>query len=153
MPVDLIPAAQVHAELLAGMHRVCFTEPWSAGSFVSLLSLPGTAGLIAVAEGSLTPSLGEAGPAGFVLWRTAAGEGEILTIAVLPPWRRAGLGGRLLDAALDAARAAGADEMFLEAAAGNTAALALYAGRAFARVGLRKGYYTGEDAITLHRDL
>ncbi|MEW5729593.1 MAG: GNAT family N-acetyltransferase [Pseudomonadota bacterium] len=153
MPVDLIPAAQVHAELLAGMHRVCFADPWSAGSFVTLLGMPGTAGLIAEAEGSLTPSLGPGGPAGFVLWRAAAGEAEILTIAVLPPWRRAGLGGRLLDAALDAARVAGAGEMFLEAAAGNTAALALYDSRGFARVGLRKGYYAGEDAVTMRREL
>lgn len=153
MPVELIPAAAVHAELLAGMHRVCFADPWSAASMAEVLAMPGAAGLIAVADGALVPSLGGTGPAGFVLWRTAAGEAEILTIAVLPPWRRAGLGGRMLDAAVAAARRDGAEAMFLEAAAGNAAALALYAARGFARVGMRKGYYAGEDAVTLRRDL
>ncbi|HSV28742.1 MAG TPA: GNAT family N-acetyltransferase [Candidatus Omnitrophota bacterium] len=153
MPVDLIPAALVHAELLAGMHKVCFAEPWSAASMTEILAMPGAAGLIAVAEGSLTPSLGGPGPAGLVLWRSAAGEAEILTIAVLPPWRRAGLGGRLLDAALAGAARDGAEAMFLEAAAGNRAALALYEGRGFAAVGRRRGYYGDDDAVVMRREL
>jgi ribosomal-protein-alanine N-acetyltransferase len=153
MQIDLIPAGLAYAHLLAGMHRVCFAEPWSAESLAGSLSMPGARGLIAVADSSLTPSLGGPGPAGMVLWRTAADEAEILTIAVLPPWRRAGLGGRLLDAALDGARSDGAATMFLEAASGNTAALALYAARGFVRMGMRKGYYGGEDAITMRREL
>lgn len=151
--VELSPAALVHAELLAGMHKVCFAEPWSAGSMAEVLKMPGAEGLIAVAGESLIPSLGGTGPAGFVLWRVAAGEAEILTIGVLPPWRRGGLGGRLLDAALAASRLGQAESMFLEAAAGNAAALALYQNRGFVQVGLRKGYYNGMDALVLRRDL
>lgn len=151
--LDLVAAGPAHAAVLAGIHKVCFAEPWSADAMTSLLAMPGAAGLIAVAGGSLVPSLGGPGPAGLVLWRAVAGEAEILTLAVLPPYRRSGLGGRLLDAALAASRAAGAESMFLEAAAGNHAALALYAGRGFVRIGLRKGYYAGEDAVTMTRDL
>lgn len=153
MSVELIPAAQVHAELLAGMHKVCFAEPWSAGSMVEVLAMPGSAGVIAVADDSLKPSLGGAGPAGFALWRVAAGEAEILTIGVLPPWRRAGLGARMLAAALDSARESGAESMFLEAAAGNSAAISLYQARGFAQVGLRKGYYNGIDALVMRLDI
>jgi ribosomal-protein-alanine N-acetyltransferase len=151
--LDLVPAALVHAELLAAMHGICFAEPWSAGSLASSLEMPGAAGLIAVAGATLTPSLGDSGPAGFVLWRAAAGEAEILTIAVLPPWRRHRLGRRLLDAALAGARHHGAQAMFLEVAAGNEAALALYGGAGFARVGVRKGYYSGVDALTMRLDM
>ncbi|MBC7950681.1 MAG: GNAT family N-acetyltransferase [Rhodospirillaceae bacterium] len=135
------------------MHKICFADPWGADSLAATLSMPGAAGLVAVDGGSLSPALTPPGPAGFVLWRAIAGEAEILTIAVLPPWRRAGLGGRLLDAALDASRAAGAEFMFLEAAVDNIAALALYEKREFRRVGLRKGYYAGKDAVVMRRDL
>ncbi len=153
MSVELIPAALVHTELLAGMHKICFAEAWNAQSMAALLEMPGAAGLIAVDGGSLMPALEAPGPAGFVLWRAAAGEAEILTIAVLPPWRKRGLGGRLLDAALAASARTGAEAMFLEAAADNNAALALYHARGFERVGLRKGYYAGKDAVVMKRAL
>lgn len=153
MTIELIPAALVHAELLGGMHKICFTDAWGADSLAATLSMPGAAGMIAVDGSSLAPAVRPPGPAGFVLWRVAAGEAEILTIAVLPPWRRAGLGGRLLDAALTAAAAGGAEAMFLEAAADNIAALALYQQTGFCQVGLRKGYYAGQDAVVMRRDL
>jgi ribosomal-protein-alanine N-acetyltransferase len=56
--------------------------------------------------------------------------------------------------ALAAARARGAAAMFLEVAAGNTPALALYAREGFAEVGRRRRYYAdGADALVLRRDL
>ena len=147
--IDLIPAGLVHAELLAAIHRICFAEPWSANSMAEVLALAGTEGLIAVDGGSLTPALEPPGPAGLVLWRRIFDEAEILTIAVLPPWRRTGLGRRLLEAAMDSAVKAGALTMFLEAAADNHPALALYQSKGFAGVGLRKGYYGGVDGVTM----
>ncbi|CAA7614058.1 Acetyltransferase [Candidatus Terasakiella magnetica] len=147
--IELVPAAQVHAELLAGMHAICFAAPWNARAMLDLLGMPGTQGAIAVAGGSLKPNLTPPGPAGLVLWRQAADEAEILTLAVLPPWRRQKLGGRLLRFAMDCVQAGGAGIMFLEAAADNTAALALYEGHGFNRVGLRKGYYGCVDGVTM----
>jgi ribosomal-protein-alanine N-acetyltransferase len=81
-----------------------------------------------------------------------------LTLAVAPEARRRGLGRALLDAGLAAAAASGAEAMFLEVAADNAAALALYAGAGFDRVGLRRGYYprvagSAADALTLRRAL
>ncbi|EME69245.1 acetyltransferase [Paramagnetospirillum caucaseum] len=147
--IELVPAGLVHAELLAGIHRICFAEPWSATSMAEVLALAGSEGLIAVDGGSLTPAAEAPGPAGLVLWRRIFDEAEILTIAVLPPWRRGGLGARLLDAAMGAAARAGALTMFLEAAADNHAALALYQSKGFQRVGLRRGYYGGVDGVTM----
>lgn len=147
--IELIPAGIVHAELLAGMHRICFAEPWSPTSMAEVLALAGAEGLVAVDGASLVPAAEAPGPAGLVLWRRIFDEAEILTIAVLPPWRRRGVGGRLLDAAMAASRAGGAKTMFLEAAADNAAALALYRARGFASAGLRKGYYGDVDGITM----
>lgn len=151
--IELVPAGIVHAELLAGIHRICFAEPWSPTSMAEVLALAGAEGLIAVDGDSLVPAAEAPGPAGLVLWRRIFDEAEILTIAVLPPWRRHGLGARLLGAAMDSARTAGARTMFLEAAADNAAALALYRSRGFSSVGLRKGYYGGVDGVTMSRAL
>ncbi|MDO8606968.1 MAG: GNAT family N-acetyltransferase [Phaeospirillum sp.] len=151
--IELLPAGMVHAALLAGMHAVCFAEPWSARSMAEVLNMPGTEGLIAVDGGSLRPGGTAPGPAGLVLWGRVLDEAEILTIAVLPPWRRRGLGGVLLRAAMDAAATAGAASMFLEAAADNVAAVTLYGRHGFERVGLRKGYYGGIDAVTMRRHI
>jgi ribosomal-protein-alanine N-acetyltransferase len=147
--IELVPAALVHAEVLAGMHRVCFAEPWSARSMAEVLAMPGTEGLIAIDGASLAPNAEPPGPAGLVLWRGVLDEAEILTIAVLPPWRRTGLGSRMLATAMSLATAKGATLMHLEAAADNVAALALYERHGFRRTGLRKGYYGGVDAITM----
>jgi ribosomal-protein-alanine N-acetyltransferase len=151
--VELVPAAQVHAELLAGMHMICFAEPWNARAMADLLAMPGTEGRIAVDGGSLRPALAAPGPAGLVLWRRMVDEAEILTLAVLPPWRGCGIGGRLLAAALDGAAGGGAGAMFLEVAIDNGAALALYHRLGFEQVGVRKGYYGVGDGLTMRRRL
>jgi len=149
--IELLPAGLVHAELLAAMHGLCFAAPWSVGSMMEVLAMPGAEGLIAVDGGSLVPNSAAPGPAGLVLWRRVLDEAEILTIAVLPPWRRLGIGGRMLAAAMASAAAAGAATMFLEAAADNLPALALYGRFDFEPVGRRKGYYGGIDAVTMRR--
>lgn len=154
MSIELVPAGLVHAHVLVAMQKICFAKAWSAQSMESALSIPGTGGLIAVSGDCGAPlRAGKDGPVGFVLWRTIAGEAEILTIGVLPPWRRSGIGGRLLDSAMAQARLDHAETMFLEAAAGNKAALALYAARGFVTMGVRKGYYGAEDAVTMRCDL
>ena len=65
----------------------------------------------------------------------------MLTIAVAPEARRNGEGRALLDGFLRTARARGAGTAFLEVAADNAAALALYRRSGFAEAGRRRGYY------------
>jgi [ribosomal protein S18]-alanine N-acetyltransferase len=92
--------------------------------------------------------------AGLILARVAAEEAEILTLAVAPAARRQGQGVALLAGAMTVARIRGAEAMFLEVAAGNAAALALYGGFGFTEVGRRRRYYPdGSDALVLRRDL
>ncbi len=113
---ELAPLTPAHAALIAGMHHICFAEPWSEKAMAELLALPGVHGWLAAGDK----------PEGFVMARIAADEAEILTILVLPPYRRHGLARRLLDAALDNARMQGAGKMFLEVASSNEAAMRLY---------------------------
>ena len=148
--IDLVPAAEVHADLMAAMHKVCFAEPWTAAGFLEGLRAPGTFGLIAVDRGTLVPSDGsQGGPAGLVLWRAVLDEAEILSICVLPPWRRQGLGEKMLRAALEHVAEAGDFRMFLEVADNNPAALALYEKLGFHHIFRRKNYYSDADALVM----
>lgn len=136
------------AAVLAGLHARCFAEAWSAEAFARLLSSPGCAALVARLD---------AAPAGFALYRVAADEAELLSLAVLPAARRRGLGRALLRAVQAQARARGAATLFLEVGAENRAAGALYRAAGFAVVGRRPGYYAAAgpagDALLLRRAL
>ena len=94
---------------------------------------------------------------GLAIARSGGGESEILTIGVLPDRRRRGHGAALIDAVSDRAARHGAEALFLEVAADNGAALALYRCGGFRQVGRRAGYYrraTGSvDAVLLRRDI
>ncbi len=73
---------------------------------------------------------------------------QIMVVAVHPDCRRRGRGRRVLRALLQKARQHGAQQATLEVAAGNTAALALYAALGFRSQGRRCRYYrNGEDAL------
>ncbi|TPG60631.1 GNAT family N-acetyltransferase [Roseomonas nepalensis] len=100
-------------------------------------------------EGAFGLAVGEE-PAGFVLARAAAGEAEVLTLAVDPAAQRAGLGGALLGAAVAEVARRGASALFLEVSERNAPARALYARAGAAQVGLRRRYYPdGSDALVL----
>ena len=116
---------------LAAIHASAFDAPWDAAAIKALLDMPG-----AEVEVELD---------GFLLWRRAADEAEIVTLAVRPEARRHGLGGRLLDRALIRARDQGAARLFLEVAHDNDGALALYASRGFEQAGRRPAYYARPD--------
>lgn len=143
MAAALEPATPLHAAALAAIHAACFvpSERWGQDAMALQLGLPGAFGLI--------------DPRGaMVLARVAADEAEILTLAVAPALRRQGIGRALLEAAAAEAARRGALALFLEVAAANTSARALYAAAGFTQVGLRRRYYPGGiDALVLRRPL
>jgi len=139
----------VLAELHAAIFNAPWDQPWSAQSFAEILAMPGAHGWLI--------SQGDA-PIGFMLVRFAADEGEILLTGIVPDARRRGHAAQLMRILLDAARTAGIATLFLEHAAGNDAAGALYGRFGFSRIGRRRAYYERrgggrEDAITLRCDL
>lgn len=114
---------------LAALHAASFIvpPPWSEAAFAGLLADP-VAFLLAE-------------PAGFALGRVALDEAELLTLAVAAEARRQGRGRALLTAFEAEAQARGAITAFLEVAADNAAAIALYRSAGFAEAGRRRGYY------------
>ena len=86
---------------------------------------------------------------GFLVARHVAPEWELENIVVAPSARRKGLGKRLLDALLAAARETNSSAIFLEVRESNTSARTLYEKAGFEPAGRRKSYYTDpvEDAV------
>ncbi len=117
---------------MADIHAAAFreTRSWTAGEFRDLLAQPFTAAFTA--------------PGGFALCRTLAGETELLTIAVAPEHQRRGIARALLNRWLDDA-AQHADTAFLEVAADNDPARALYSALSFTINGRRRDYYRRVD--------
>ena len=131
---------------LAATHAAAFAPErgWSAEEMAALLSDRG-----AVVAGE---------PDAFVLGRVTLDEAEILTVATRPALRRQGHAARALAAFERAAWQAGAVVIFLEVAADNAPAQALYAAAGYVPAGRRKGYYaraTGPrvDALILRKSM
>jgi ribosomal-protein-alanine N-acetyltransferase len=92
--------------------------------------------------------------AGILIGQAAADEFEILNLAVARTHRRQGVATRLVGAALESARAAGAAKAYLEVRASNEKAIALYSKLGFRISGRRTKYYRDlkEDAVLLVLD-
>ena len=127
---------------MAALHAACFTtpRPWSAQEFADLLANPATFALTT--------------RDGFLLGRVVAQEAELLTLAVAPAARRHGQGRQLVQAFLTESRQRRSESAFLEVAASNQSAQALYLAAGFTQAGKRRGYYHApggetEDALIL----
>lgn len=147
------PTTAFDLKLLAELHRAIFTAPWdqawSEESLAQILAMPGVGGWIVESD---------SGPIGFALARFTLDEGEILLTGILPAARGRGHARRLIQAVIAAAQATGVARLFLEHAAPNEAAAALYRGLGFVPVGRRRDYYRDSagkpyDAITMGLEL
>lgn len=86
--------------------------------------------------------------------RAVAGEAEVLTLAVHPAARRAGVGQALLAALAGEAARRGASVLFLEVSERNPAARGLYGRLGAVEAGRRRRYYPdGTDALLLRLKL
>jgi [ribosomal protein S18]-alanine N-acetyltransferase len=160
---------------LAVLHARAFVvpRPWAEAEFAALLGDPGV-GVLVEPPGGFTPpgppvgyfqtenegvaGAGAADLAGFLVFRVVLDEAELLTLAVEPGVQGRGIGGRLVARFLAAAAARGAVRAFLEVAADNVPARAVYGRAGFAEVGRRRGYYVTQgqgrvDAVVMARDL
>ncbi len=90
---------------------------------------------------------------GFIVGRQAAGEAEILNLAVIPAKRRKGEGGALLKAAVEALRARKVSRVFLEVRESNEAGMAFYEKQGFSKTGRRAGYYRDPDEAAIRMEM
>jgi ribosomal-protein-alanine N-acetyltransferase len=136
---------------LAWIHATGFERGWDQVEMERLLADPRIVTHVARPGGGRPV-------AGFAMSRMVPPEAELMTIAVAPKARGAGLGARMLRHHLGRLAALGIRHVFLEVAEDNRAALRLYAAFGFAEVGRRAGYYAragraAATAIVMRRDI
>jgi ribosomal-protein-alanine N-acetyltransferase len=130
----IVDARPRDAAELALIHATGFERGWDALELERMLADRAVIGHVARARGR--------GPAGgFALSRQVLDEAELLTVAVLPKARGAGLGRLILKTHFARIAAQGVRTIFLEVAEDNVSAVGLYRRFGFEEVGRRAGYY------------
>jgi len=141
------------AGLLSELQQLSFAgqmeQVWTEEEFRLLLQGPGVEALVVCEKDQ---------PIGFILSRRAAGEAEILSICVLPQYRKRGVGQRLLEKFRTSLDPSDVTELFLEVREHNRAAIALYERNGFHVVGRRKKYYGApgrekQDALVMKKTI
>ncbi len=140
------PGGMGDSARMAQIHAEGFAHPWSRQEFERQLSQGAVADLL-VSQGIF----GEIAT-GLAISQIVAGEAELFSIVLDREVRGRRLAARLLEAHAARLRRAGAQCLFLEVAADNAAALALYHRLGFSRIGRRRGYYPGGNAGSVRRD-
>lgn len=127
---------------LAGLERALFgAQAWDEAALRAELDGPGRRLLVL--------DVRDRPVAAYAATMVVGDVADLLRIGVDPARQGRGLARVLLGAAVDHARAAGADRLLLEVAASNEPALALYRGAGMVELDRRRGYYRGTDALVL----
>ncbi len=127
---------------VAEIEKSCFSENWSGALLEQTLHSPYDICWVYEQEETIM---------GYCSLRLLAGEGEVQRIAVLPAYRRMGLGRKMMDAMVDFAIKNQACAVSLEVREGNTGARKLYESYGFRAEAVRRGYYhdPAEDAVIM----
>ena len=137
---------QAHVAAIAGLEKLCFSDPWSEKSIETELSCRLSCWLVAMEGETLV---------GYVGSQTVIDESDMMKIAVHPDHRRKGIAEALVAGLEEQLRQRGSRALTLEVRDSNAPAIALYEKLGFTQVGLRKNYYRNpkEDARILRKEL
>jgi len=140
--VKFRPMGRGDVPAVAEIERICFRSPWTERMFLSELKNRLAHYHVVESEGKLIAYAG--------MW-AFLDEAHITNVAVLPDYRRQGLGTKIMLWSMEAASRYKATKMTLEVRVSNLGAQAMYANVGFTVAGRRKRYYsdTGEDALVL----
>lgn len=140
--VEIRKAGPDELEAAASVEAACFSMPWSRQAMEESVRTGQMFFLTAYCDGK---AVGECA------LRTICGEGEITNVAVLPEYRRLGIGRALMAELIKQGKKAGIREFTLEVRAGNRAAIRLYEENGFKTEGIRRNFYENprEDAMIM----
>lgn len=145
---NLRPLGEDTLERIVEIERRAYAFPWTEGIFRDCLRVGYSSWVVTSAADEVLA---------YALMSMAVGEAHILNLCVEPAFQQQGLGRFLLTHLQRLARGAGMELMLLEVRKSNAAAIALYLGMGFNKLGARKGYYPAaqgsEDALLLGYEL
>lgn len=127
------------------IEQMSFPEPWSRKLFEQEMNHSASEFIVMLVDNKVI------GYGGF--WRVLD-EAHITNVAILPEFRRHGLGSRVLVRLLEIAREKGARRATLEVRESNAAGISLYRKFGFEPVAIRAKYYakTNEDALIMWKE-
>lgn len=137
-------ACDAHAIFLVSEASISGEERWSERLFWDDLNDPDKSYFVAVSEDNENLICGFIGAAHIL------DEAHIMDVAVLPAFRRMGIGGKLLKTCLANAAKAGIRSATLEVRVSNASAIALYRHYGFCSAGIRKGYYPDKEDAEIY---
>ena len=126
------------------IERACFRDPWTRTDLEGVVKFSCYQSFLAE-EGGQVCGYG----CMIALFETA----EIANVAVDIPFRKRGIGRKILLAMHEKAKELGASEALLEVRKSNAAAIALYASEGYIPYGIREKYYGDEDAVLMRKEL
>jgi [ribosomal protein S18]-alanine N-acetyltransferase len=142
-------AKSADVQQIAAIEQLSFEQPWSPEAFAHELSLPFSRTIVSLSQDDTDRTI-----IGYLCRWLVADECHILSLAVAPSFRRAGIAEFLMSEAISEAKRRGATIITLEVRRSNLAARNLYRKLHFAERRVRKNYYgPGEDAIIMERRL
>lgn len=122
-------------EVMTSAFSARFGEAWTRSQCAGILPMTGVKLLLAADSKTVL---------GFSLYRTVAGDAELLLLAVSPEAQGQGIGRTLLAHFVDDAKENGATRVHLEVRDGNPAAR-IYEAAGFEQANRRRNYYRGRD--------
>lgn len=123
----------------------CFGESaWSVESIRSQLDKADSYCAVAVDEDNIV---------GYIAFEQIVDEGSLIELAVLPEYRRKGIGRKLVELMLTSCK--GMRTVCLEVRASNVPAIALYHALGFEAISVRRNYYDNpaEDAVIMTKSV
>jgi ribosomal-protein-alanine N-acetyltransferase len=142
MTLDTRALGEDDVDAMAAMAASCFERPWSPAVLRDEIVRTGRDYLGTFAGGTLV---------GFGGTADLAGELHVMTVAVEPSHRRAGIGRALVTELLARAGVRGIAQATLEVRAEDIGARALYQSLGFREVGQRPAYYGDDAAVIMTR--
>lgn len=143
---EIEPMKEKHIAEIAEMERLCFSLPWSENALKDELTNENAHFLTALTFGRVS---------GYIGVIEICGEADITNVAVHPDFRRFGIGRKLLDTAENEALKRNCESIMLEVRESNEAAISLYSGNGYTRIGIRKNFYEKptENAVLMTKKL
>lgn len=144
--IEITKMTDAHISQIAGIEKLCFSDPWSENSIASELDNRLSYWLVAL-DGNTV--------AGYIGSQSVLDEADMMNVAVHPDYRRQGIGEKLVLELANALNGKGIRGLMLEVRESNAPAIALYEKLGFVQVGLRKNYYRNprENALIMRKEL
>lgn len=142
----IVPMDESHVSAVADLEKQCFSDPWSENSVRSELNNTLSYWLVALIDNTLV---------GYIGSQSAAGESDIMNVAVSPMHRNCGIATKLIERLSSDLGAQEMEAISLEVRESNFSAIRLYEKMGFITVGVRPNYYfhPKENALIMRKEM